>query len=65
MSNDTTEETHDHVVPGSDNEPDTADVAGYDFRVEFDVEDLLDALRVMVRLKAVRRAATGKDLGME
>ncbi|TQQ82266.1 deoxyhypusine synthase [Halonotius roseus] len=43
MSNDTAEETHDHVVPGSDNEPDTADVRGYDFRGEFDFDDLLDS----------------------
>jgi deoxyhypusine synthase len=43
MSNDTPEETHDHVVPGSDNEPDTADVRGYDFRGEFDFDDLLDS----------------------
>ena len=43
MSDDTTEETHDHVVPGSDNEPDTADVRGYDFRGEFDLDDLLDS----------------------
>ena len=43
MSNDTPEETHDHVVPGSDNEPDTEDVRGYDFRGEFDFDDLLDS----------------------
>ena len=42
MSNDT-DETHDNVVPGSDNEPDTEDVAGYDFRGEFDLDDLLDS----------------------
>ena len=43
MSNDAPDETHDHVVPGSDNEPDTADVRGYDFRGEFDLDDLLDS----------------------
>ena len=42
MSNDAPDETHDHVVPGSDNEPDTEDVRGYDFRGEFDLDDLLD-----------------------
>lgn len=40
---DTADETRDHVVPGSDNEPDTEDVRGYDFRGEFDFDDLLDS----------------------
>ncbi len=40
---DTADETRDHVVPGSDNEPDTEDVRGYDFRGEFDFDDLLES----------------------
>ena len=44
MSNDAPDDdSHDHVVPGSDNEPDTDDVRGYDFRGEFDFDDLLDS----------------------
>ena len=43
MSKDTAEETRDHVIPGSDNEPDTEDVRGYDFRGEFDFDDLLES----------------------
>ena len=37
------DESHEHVVPGSEEEPDTPDVRGYDFRGEFDLGDLLDA----------------------
>ena len=37
------DESHEHVVPGSDEEPDTPDVRGYDFRGEFDLGALLDA----------------------
>ncbi|WP_115862646.1 deoxyhypusine synthase [Halorussus litoreus] len=36
-----TDESRDHVIPGSDEELDTADVAGYDFRGEFDVFEML------------------------
>jgi deoxyhypusine synthase len=36
-----TEDTRDHVVPGSDEEVDAPDVEGYDFRGEFDFEDLM------------------------
>lgn len=36
-----TDESRDHVVPGSDEELDTADVAGYDFRSDFDFFELL------------------------
>ena len=43
MSKDTTDETRENVIPGSDNEPDTADVRGYDFRGEFELADLLDS----------------------
>ncbi len=38
-----TDETRDHVVPGSDEEPGGSEVRGYDFRGEFDVDDLMDA----------------------
>ncbi|AUX09005.1 deoxyhypusine synthase [Halalkaliarchaeum desulfuricum] len=37
------DESREHVVPGSDEEPDTPDVRGYDFRGEFDLGALLDA----------------------
>ncbi|UWG49848.1 Deoxyhypusine synthase [Halalkaliarchaeum sp. AArc-CO] len=37
------DDTREHVVPGSDEEPDTPDVRGYDFRGEFDLGALLDA----------------------
>jgi deoxyhypusine synthase len=35
------DESHEHVVPGSDDELTTADVRGYDFRGEFDFHDLI------------------------
>ncbi|MFW5919060.1 MAG: deoxyhypusine synthase [Halanaeroarchaeum sp.] len=38
-----TDDTHENVVPGSDEELDTPDVRGYDFRGEFDVAELLAA----------------------
>ncbi|QSG08157.1 deoxyhypusine synthase [Halapricum desulfuricans] len=37
------DETRDNVVPGSDEELDTPDVRGYDFRGEFDFEAMMDA----------------------
>ena len=37
------DETHDNVVPGTDESLDTPDVRGYDFRGEFDFEAMLDA----------------------
>lgn len=37
------DETREDVVPGSDAEPDSPDVRGYDFRGEFDFEAMLDA----------------------
>lgn len=37
------EDTRDHVVPGSDDEPKGKEVRGYDFRGEFDFDDLMDA----------------------
>lgn len=37
------DETRDHVVPGSDEELQTPDVRGYDFRGEFDFEELLES----------------------
>ncbi|ESP88871.1 deoxyhypusine synthase [Candidatus Halobonum tyrrellensis] len=36
-------DSHDHVVPGSEEELGTADVRGYDFRGEFDFEAMLDS----------------------
>lgn len=39
----TRDETHEHVVPGTDEAISTADVEGYDFAGEFDFDDLLDA----------------------
>ena len=38
-----TDDSHSDVVPGSDEEPDTPDVGGYDFRGEFDFDEMLDA----------------------
>lgn len=38
-----TDESHDHVVPGSDEELDTPDIRGYDFSGSFDVFEMLDA----------------------
>ena len=35
--------SREHVVPGSEEEIDSADVHGYDFRGEFDLRDMLDA----------------------
>ena len=35
--------SREHVVPGSKEEIDSADVRGYDFRGEFDLRDMLDA----------------------
>ncbi len=40
---DTDGDTRDHVIPGSDNEPDTEDVRGYDFRGDFDFTALLES----------------------
>ena len=40
---DTDGDTRDHVIPGSDNEPDTEDVRGYDFRGDFDFTELLES----------------------
>jgi len=40
MDND---ESHDHVLPGSDEELNTPAVRGYDFRGEFDFHEMLDA----------------------
>lgn len=37
------EETREHVVPGSDEEFETEDVEGYDFRGEFDFEEMLES----------------------
>ncbi|WP_128476184.1 deoxyhypusine synthase [Halorussus pelagicus] len=37
----TEDETHDHVVPGTDEEIDAPDVRGYDFRESFDFDELL------------------------
>jgi deoxyhypusine synthase len=37
-----TDETRENVVPGSEEDLDTADVRGYDFRGEFDFEAMLD-----------------------
>ena len=39
----TDDESHDHVVPGSDEALSTDDVRGYDFRGEFDFGELLDS----------------------
>ncbi|PHQ45110.1 deoxyhypusine synthase [Halorubrum sp. C3] len=39
------DKSHDHVVPGSDDELATADVQGYDFRGEFDFQEMLEAYR--------------------
>ena len=37
------DDSHEHVVPGSDEEIDTPDVRGYDFRGEFDFGALLES----------------------
>jgi len=37
------EDSHDHVVPGSDESLDSPDIRGYDFRGEFDFAEMLDA----------------------
>ena len=37
------DETHENVVPGSEEDLDTADVRGYDFRGEFDFAAMLDS----------------------
>lgn len=37
------EDTKDHVVPGSEEEFETEDVEGYDFRGKFDFEDMLES----------------------
>ena len=42
-ANFSTEETHDQVVPGSDEELDTPDVRGYDFSGEFDFTEMLNS----------------------
>ena len=39
----TDDESHDEVVPGTDEELSTADVRGYDFRGEFDFQQLLES----------------------
>lgn len=39
----TDEDSREHVVPGSDEEPATADVRGYDFRGAFDFQAMLDS----------------------
>ncbi|WP_042662140.1 deoxyhypusine synthase [Haloferax sp. ATB1] len=39
----TEDDTHDHVVPGSDEAIDSADVRGYDFDGAFDFDEFLDA----------------------
>ncbi|WP_148416599.1 deoxyhypusine synthase [Haloferax sp. KTX1] len=39
----TEDDTHDHVVPGSDEAIDSADVRGYDFDGSFDFDEFLDA----------------------
>jgi len=36
------DESHEHVVPGSNDELATPDVQGYDFRGEFDFQEMLD-----------------------
>lgn len=36
------EDSHEHVVPGTDETLDSADVRGYDFRGEFDVDEMLE-----------------------
>ncbi|MFB6069840.1 MAG: deoxyhypusine synthase [Halanaeroarchaeum sp.] len=38
-----TDDTRENVVPGTDEDLDTADVRGYDFRGEFDFAEMLDA----------------------
>jgi deoxyhypusine synthase len=38
-----TDDSHDHVVLGSEEELDTPDVRGYDFRGEFDFQEMLDS----------------------
>ncbi len=37
------DDTRDHVLPGSEDEPDTPDVEGYDFTGEFDFEALMES----------------------
>ncbi|QDX39588.1 deoxyhypusine synthase [Salarchaeum sp. JOR-1] len=37
------DDSHEHVVPGSEEELDSADVRGYDFRGDFDFFEMLDA----------------------
>ncbi|WP_231183216.1 deoxyhypusine synthase [Haladaptatus sp. DYF46] len=37
------DESHDHVVPGSEDELDSEDVSGYDFRGDFDFFDMLSS----------------------
>jgi deoxyhypusine synthase len=39
----TDDDTHEHVVPGSDEELDSPDVRGYDFRGEFDLGEMLES----------------------
>ncbi|MDL0122366.1 MULTISPECIES: deoxyhypusine synthase [Halobacterium] len=43
MTGDDADETHENVVPGSDEDLDTPDVRGYDFSGEFDFFELLDS----------------------
>ncbi|MEF8883141.1 MAG: deoxyhypusine synthase [Halapricum sp.] len=38
-----TDDTHENVVPGTDEQLTSPDVRGYDFRGEFDFEEMLDA----------------------
>lgn len=37
------DDSHEHVVPGNEEELNTPDVRGYDFRGEFDIHEMLDA----------------------
>lgn len=37
------DDSHEHVVPGNEEELATPDVRGYDFRGEFDIHEMLDA----------------------
>jgi deoxyhypusine synthase len=52
MDND---DSYDHVVPGSDEELNTPDVRGYDFRGEFDFHEMLDAYATTIRCSLAAR----------
>jgi len=43
LTDDMADDSHEHVVPGSDEELATPDVRGYDFRGEFDFQEMLEA----------------------